>query len=158
MSATRISTLASIAILAGTLGWLVLHAAYTRMPPLPWTAAATLALLAVAEAVSALNVRARLRRKPGTRPVNPLAVARLAVLAKATAYTAALIFGIFAGVLCYVLPDLGRGVGQHDALVSGGTCGVALLLAGAALFLEYACRVPKRPDAPDGDARRDDRS
>lgn len=152
MTPTRVSSLLAVAVAAGIAVWLGLHFSYADLPPLPWTAVPTLGLLALAELVTALNTRARLRRRPGTRPIDPLVVARLAVLAKASAYTAAVAGGAFGGVLVFVAPELARGVGQHDAIVSGATLGVALALAGVALFLEHTCRVPKSPERSEHDS------
>lgn len=149
MNPSRLSDLLAAAFAAGVLVWLWLHFSYGTLPPLPWTAVPTLALLAGGELLAAVNTRARLRRRPGTRPINPLLVARLAVLAKASAYTAAMVAGGFTGVLVFVLPELSRGVGQRDAAVSGASLAAALVLAGVALFLEYTCRVPEQPDGTD---------
>ena len=145
MNPTRIRTLLQVAVVAGLLGWLVLRYTYATLP-LPWTMAPTLLLLALAEFVSALTTRARIRRRPGTRPVDPLVVARTAVAAKASAYTAAIIVGAFAGLLAHVLPDVSTEAQRLDAIVGGATLVAALVFAAAALFLEYACRVPKPPE------------
>lgn len=154
MTPTRISSLLAVAVAAGIAVWLGLHFSYADLPPLPWTAVPPLGLLALGELVTAVNTRARLRRRSGTRPIDPLVVARLAVLAKASAFTAAVAAGVFGGVLVFVAPELARGVGHHDAIVSGTTLGVALALAGVALFLEYTCRVPKPPDQREDDSSR----
>lgn len=153
MTPTRITTLLAVAIAAGVAVWLGLHFSYSDLPPLPWTAVPTLGLLALAELLTALNTRARIRGAPGTRFIEPMVVARLAMFGKASAYTAAVATGTFTGVLVYVAPDLARGVGRHDAIVSAVTLGVALFLAGTALFLEYCCRVPKPPDEKDPERR-----
>lgn len=150
MNATLIRHLVAAAIVAGLLGWLVLRYAYSVLPPLPWTMILTMLLLALAELVSALNTRARLQRKPGTRPVEPLVVARLAVAAKASAYTAAIVAGAYAGALAYVLPDVHQEAQRYDAIVGGTTVVAAALFGAAALFLERACRVPEPPDRDDG--------
>lgn len=153
MTPTRITTLLAVAIAAGVAVWLGLHFSYGDLPPLPWTAVPTLGLLGLAELLTALNTRARIRGAPATRFIEPMVVARLAMFGKASAYTAAVAGGAFAGVLVYVAPELARGVGRHDAIVSGITLGVAVFLAGTALFLEYCCRVPKPPPDEDRDRR-----
>lgn len=146
MNPTRISTLLAIALAAGLAVWLGLHFSYAQLPSLPWSGAVTFGVLALGDAISALNVRARLRGRAGTRRLDPLIIARFAVFAKASAYTAAGAAGAFAGVLIFVAPELSRGVGVHDAIVSGVTLATALALVGAGLFLEYTCRVPKPPE------------
>lgn len=154
MKPTRVSALLAVAIVVGVAVWLALHFAYGALPPLPWTAVPTLGLLALAELSSAFNIRARIRRKRGTRPVEPLVVARFAALGKASAYTAALVAGGFCGMLVYVLSDLDKRVPRHDAAVSGGTFAMAVAFAVVALFLEHSCRVPKPPDEREREYRR----
>ncbi len=85
-----------VTVCAAGLGWLVIRLTYASFPPLPWTGVPALLLLAVAEAWSGRNVRARIQRRPGAKPLVPIAVARLAVLAKASALVA-VIFGGLAG-------------------------------------------------------------
>ena len=142
MTPTRIRTLALAALTCAVLAWLVLRLVYVTLPPLPWTAVPALGVLAVAEAVSGRNVRARLRGE-GAR-IHPITVARMAALAKASSLTAAIIGGLAAGFLTYVLGSLGKPAYRRDALVSGVTLVSALALAAAALYLEYGCRVPTR--------------
>ena len=140
MTPTRIRTLALAALTCAVLAWLVLRLVYVTLPPLPWTAVPALGVLAVAEAVSGRNVRARLRGE-GTR-IHPITVARMAALAKASSLTAAIIGGLAAGFLIYVLGSLGKPAYRSDAVVSGVTLVSALALVAAALYLEYGCRVP----------------
>lgn len=148
MTPTRIPTLALAALICAALAWLVLRLTYVTLPPLPWTGVPALGLLALAEAVSGRNVRARLRGE-GT-PIPPITVARMAALAKASSLTAALLGGLAAGFLIYVLGSLDKPAYRSDALVSGVTLLSALALLAAALYLEYGCRVPTRRDE-DGD-------
>jgi hypothetical protein len=140
MTPTRIRTLALAALVCAVLAWLVLRLVYVTLPPLPWTAVPALGLLAIAEALSGRNVRARLRGE-GPR-IPPITVARMAVLAKASSLTAAIIGGLAAGFLIYVLGSLDKPAYRSDALVSGVTLASALALVAAALYLEHGCRVP----------------
>jgi Protein of unknown function (DUF3180) len=151
-----------LAVLAGGLAvasWLLVRAWYGELPPLEWWLPAPLAVLAVAEALGARTLRSRLaavreaRTRTGTpatvarnapvRPVEPMLVARLAVLAQASAYVGAVFAGMWAGVLAHVGPAVGR------LQAAGGDTVAALLgivssgaLVAAALWLESACRVP----------------
>ena len=154
MNATRPTIL--IAVLAGVAAivWGVLQLAYVSMPPLPWTAVPTLLLLALGEVVTAINTRARIQRKRGTSPVEPLVVARFVALAKASAYAATVLAGVFGGFVIYLASSLDKPTPRRDFQVSVGSIVAALVLIGAALFLEYTCRVPKGPD-DDEDDRRD---
>jgi hypothetical protein len=139
--------------------WLLVRTYYGVLPPLRWWLPLPLAVLAVAEAVGARTLRTRLaalreaRRapvrpgaKPPTqpvRPVEPMLVARLAVLAQASAYVGAVFLGVWAGVLAHVGPAVGRlqaaGGDTIAALVGIAASGA---LVAAALRLESACRVP----------------
>jgi hypothetical protein len=129
---------AAVICAAGT--WLLLRQVYTALPLLPWTGVPALVLLAIAEAISGRSVRARLRGR-GT-PIPPIAVARMAVLAKASSLAASLIGGLAAGFLVYVSGSIDKPAYRSDAFTSGATLGSAILLAAAALYLEFGCRVP----------------
>jgi hypothetical protein len=139
--------------------WLVVRASYGDLPTLDWWLPTPLAVLAVAEALGARTLSARLtalraaRSRSGTptaasgdapvRPVEPMLVARLAVLAQASAYVGAVFAGVWAGVLAHVGPQVGRlqaAGGDAVTAVVGIACSAALVAA--ALWLESACRVP----------------
>ena len=139
--------------------WLVVRASYGDLPTLDWWLPTPLAVLAVAEALGARTLKARLtalraaRSRSGTptaasgeapvRPVEPMLVARLAVLAQASAYVGAVFAGVWAGVLAHVGPQVGRlqaAGGDTVTAVVGIACAAALVAA--ALWLESACRVP----------------
>jgi hypothetical protein len=161
-----------LAVLVGGLAvatWLVVCAVYGDLPPLRWWLPAPLALLAVAEAGAARVLRTRLRdlraaravgrgqapdgalRPERVRPVEPMLVARMAVLAQASAYVGAVFLGVWLGVLAYVGPAVGRllaaGSDTVTALI-GVVVSAALVLAG--LWLESVCRVPPDDDGQGG--------
>ncbi|MGK5110621.1 MULTISPECIES: DUF3180 domain-containing protein [unclassified Geodermatophilus] len=151
--------LAVLAAGVAVAAWLVVRATYGSLPALRWWLPVPLGVLAVAELLGARTLRARLaaqrdRRPPaerGTapvRPVEPMLVARLAVLAQASAYVGAVFVGIWLGVLAYVAPSVGRlqaAGGDTVTAVVGVGCAAALVVA--ALWLESVCRVP--PAGPD---------
>jgi hypothetical protein len=141
---TRLRTLALVALVCAAAAWLLLRLVYVSLPPLPWTGVPALLLLAIAEAVSGRNVRARLRGQ-GTR-IQPIAVARMAALAKASSLVGALIGGLATGFLVYVLESLDKPAYRTDAVVAGVTLASALALVAAALYLEHGCRVPTGGD------------
>ena len=141
--------------------WLLVRAAYGDLPPLRWWLPAPLALLALAEAFAARTLRTRLRdlraaravgrglapegapRPEHVRPVEPMLVARLAVLAQASAYVGAVFAGVWVGVLVHVGPPVSRlqaAGGDTVAALIGIVSSAALVVA--ALWLESACRVP----------------
>lgn len=156
--------------------WLVVRSAYGELPPLRWWLPVPLALLAVAEALAARALGTRLsalrdaRRSArggrpaaagaappqpgGVRPLEPMLVARVAVLAQASAYVGAVFAGVWAGVLLHVVPALGRLDAAGDDTVTG-VIGVlaSVALTGVALWLEHVCRVPPSPDDEPGSVR-----
>jgi uncharacterized protein DUF3180 len=153
---TRVRDLAGYAAGVTLVTWLALRQWYGDLPRLSWFVPLSLALLALAEAIAAGQLRARIRHRPGAAPVEPLVAARSLALAKASAVVGAVMTGVWAGLLCYVLPRLDF-LAAADADARTGVVGVAaaLLLVGAALWLEYCCRTPTPPDGdrstrPDG--------
>ncbi|SDN50090.1 DUF3180 domain-containing protein [Geodermatophilus sp. DSM 45219] len=138
--------------------WLVVRASYGSLPALRWWLPLPLGLLAAAELLGARTLRVRLaaqrdRRPPAerggapVRPVEPMLVARLAVLAQASAYVGAALAGVWVGLLLYVAPAVSRlqaaGADTVTGIV-GVVCSAALV--GAALWLESICRIPPNPD------------
>ena len=149
---TRPSTLLVAAVAAGLVVNLLVGLAYGDLPPLPALAGVTLALLGIAEGVVASVLRARIRRRAGARPVDPLAAARAVALAKASWLTGALVGGAWLGVLAFVVPrgdDLAAAASDSVAAIVGAL-GSAVLVAGA-LWLEHCCRTPEDPRGPDAD-------
>ncbi|MFC4056027.1 DUF3180 domain-containing protein [Actinomadura syzygii] len=158
MKPSRPLFLIALVVVITVITWAVMRSAYVSLPPLPWTAVPTLLLLALGEGFTGLNVLRRIRRKPdrgrgrdanrksAPKPLDPMAVARLAALGKASAHAAAVIAGVFAGFAASLVASLDKPTPRHDFFVSGGTFLAAVVLVGAAFFLEYACRVPKDPD------------
>lgn len=143
MKPTRPLVLIVLVIAVMAVTWAVLRFTYVSLPPLPWTAAPTFLLLALGEIVSAVNIRARIQRRPDTKPVEPLVVARMAALAKASSAAGAVLTGVFGGFLVYLADSLDKATPRRDFIVSAGTALAALALVAGALLLEYACRVPK---------------
>ena len=152
MNPTRWPTLVVLAVGGAIVAWLGLGQTYSVLPPLPWTGVPALLLLAIAEAWSGRSLRTRLRGGGG-RPVQPIAVARMAALAKATSLAAALIGGLAAGFLLYVAGSLDKAAYRADAYAAAATFGSAAVLTAAALYLEYGCRIPtsgRKDDQPPG--------
>lgn len=146
MKPSRPGVLAGVLVLCAILSWALLKSFYSSLPKMPWTAVPTVLLLAVGEAYSGWMTKARIERKPDTKPVEPLAVARLAALAKASAYAGAIFGGVFAGFVLYTAPLLDQEVPRQDFLIAGGSFVACVVLVCAALFLEYCCKVPKDPE------------
>src|SRR5262249_60823070 len=115
-------------------------------PPVPWPGVPALVLPGAAGAGGGRKGRAGLGGGGGTR-LPPIAVARMAALAKATSLAAAILGGLAAGFLVYVLGSLDKPAFRTDAVTAGVTLASALILVAAALDLEQGCRVPTPPDA-----------
>ncbi|HUQ57973.1 DUF3180 domain-containing protein [Lentzea sp.] len=143
MRFTRSRDLAAVAIIAGILAHLLLRLSYDTLPPLPVLAGSTLVVIAVVEVVLAFSLRARIQRRPGARPVQPLTAARAVALAKASSVLGALMFGAWAGLLIFVIPVRDSFPAASNDLVAAVVGMIsALLLAAAALWLEHCCKTP----------------
>jgi hypothetical protein len=146
MRPTSLASLAVAALGMAALAWIVINNFYGDMPTLPWLPPLVMIGLALVEAVLAQNTKARIERRDGTEPVNPLTVAWYVVLAKASALGGALFAGLYLGLLSWLLPERGFNTHvDHDLpqAVAGLVGSVGLTLAG--LALERACRVPPTP-------------
>ena len=153
---TRVRDLTAYAAAVTLITWLAVRQWYGDLPRLRWFVPLSLLLLAVAEVLAANQLRDRIRRRPGAPPVQPLVAARMLALAKASAVVGAVMVGIWAGLLVYVVPRLGQlaAAGNDTATAAFGVV-AAVALTAAALWLEYSCRTPAPPDGdrktrPDG--------
>jgi hypothetical protein len=143
---TRPATLAVAALAATALSWIGISNFWGQMPSLPWLPPLTLIGLAIFEAAEALATKNRIDHKRGASPVQPLVVARYAVLAKASALAGSIFGGIYLGMTTWLLAQ--RGVlAKADADLPQAVLGAAgaILFVAAALWLERACRVPPTP-------------
>src|ERR1700744_2738555 len=147
MTPTRLRTLFGIAVALAAVRWLLLRTVYSSLASFPWTMAPALVIAAGGEAITGRGLRARILGRPGTKPVPSLQVARMVALAKASSLAAAVIAGVAAGFAAAAAGSLPARAAGHDVLTSGSTFGAAVVLAVAALYLEYRCRGPAGPDA-----------
>jgi len=130
--------------------YLITRITYGVLPPLPLFAGVTLLLLAIIETILGYSLKARIEQRPGTQPVQPLVAARAVALAKASAVAGALMAGVWAGLIGYLLPRYGQLAAAADdtpSAVLGLVC--ALALVAAALWLQHCCRAPTDSDDPD---------
>lgn len=147
MRFTRARDLLAAGAVAAVLVNLLLRLSYGDVPALPRPAGTTLLAFAIAEVVLGNMLRARIRHRPGTRPVQALTAAKAVVLAKASSLAGAITGGAWLGALGYVLPlrsQLPSAASDTAAAVIGAVCAGALV-AGA-LWLEHCCRTPEGPD------------
>jgi hypothetical protein len=163
MTPVRRRDLVALAVAMAFAAWLVVRSAYGSLPPLHWWLPVPLGVLAVAEAMGARTLRARLsaeresRRAPGgapataARPVEPMLVARLAVLSQASAWMGAVVTGLWAGVLLHTGPAVGRlGAASGDTVAAVTGVVLAVGLTVAALWLEHVCKVPPDTSSSSG--------
>ena len=153
---TRPRDLVLPALAAAVAVHLLVRLSYGSLPAFPGTAGVPLAVLGAAEAIGGSALRARIHRRPGTRPVQPLVAARAVLVARASALAGAIMAGAWAGLLGYVGPrsaDIAAAAG--DTLAAAiGLVGALALVAGA-LWLQHCCRTP---DDPADGAGPDDRA
>jgi Protein of unknown function (DUF3180) len=144
---TSPATLVVAALVAAAIGWLFIANDYSDFPQVTWLPGIITAGLGVLEIIAALTTKARIDRRPGTEPVDPLTVVRYVVLAKASSLVGALFGGFFGAVAVWLFASRGRLAAATSDLppALGGFFGALLLLIGA-LLLERACRVPPQPD------------
>jgi hypothetical protein len=152
MALTKVRDLLLIGAVAAIAMWLVASSSYGSLPPVNVFTGASLYPVAAIEAVLGFVIRARVKDRrigDGQRQLHPIAAARAVALAKASAIVGAAFAGVWAGMLVYVAPEVGqlRAAGEDlpgliVALIGG------VLLAAAALWLEYCCRAPDDPEEP----------
>ena len=116
---------------------------------LPITLPIALVVIGVAVVVLAWPIRQATHGKPGRR-VDPFMAIRVAVLAKASAFSGALILGGGIGILIYVLTRSVLPAVPSIWLAIGMALGAALLLVGG-LVAEHFCTLP--PDDDDENER-----
>ena len=149
MGATRISLLVALAAIAAVLGYAgvtIVAGQSGQVLQVPWLAAATLWVLALALLMWAVLSRPRLQRKPGAKLMPPLMAARTAALAMAASRAGSLVLGFYAGVALASMPHRDAPAGMTTTWASAASAVGALALAAAALWLEYLCRLPLDDD------------
>jgi hypothetical protein len=144
----RASSAVLVAVVAAAVTWFALdlwtdHGG--RLPPLPWFAAVAIAVVAVVVLVLGWEVRRSVGGERAT-PVDPLAAARVVVLAKAAVYGGAVLVGWYGGQALVLLSDVSITRGGRLA-VAAGTSLAAAVLAVAGLLAQRWCRIP--PDDED---------
>lgn len=154
MTPTRPGILVFVAVLCAAAALLTVRATFATLPQLPWSAVPALLLLAGAETLAGRNLAARLSGRRTGKPLQPMAVARMAALAKASSLVAVIFGGLAAGFGIYVAGELEKDTPRADAIAAAATVLSAAALLAAALYLERCCRSPRPPqdrDAESGD-------
>jgi hypothetical protein len=152
MQFTRARDLITVALAAGVLVYLVFQLAYGDLPALPTFAGFTLLVIAVVEALLGFSLRGKIRRMVEGRPIEgrplqPLTAARAVALAKASSLLGAIMLGAWLAILVYLLPrrdEVAAAADDVPSAIIGAIC--AAVLIGAALWLEFCCRIPPERD------------
>ena len=155
MRPARASSAVVVALVAGALSWFLLDL-WTRgggrSLPLPWFTAVAIAVVAVVVAVLGWEVRRGVRGERSS-PLDPLAAARVVVLAKAAVYGGAVLAGWYAGQGLVILSSA-SGSRSARLIAAGATALAAVLLVVAGLLAQRWCRLP--PDDEGDQEPRDD--
>jgi Protein of unknown function (DUF3180) len=151
MKPTKARSLLLTGVLATAVTWALLTVIYSKLPPLTWTGIPALLLAAAVEAWTGRDLRARIDGNPGSKPVAPLFVARMVVLAKASSQVGSLLAGVSVGFIGYLSDKIDAATPRSDLITASISFGSCLILIAAALFLEYCCRVPQDPNADPDD-------
>ena len=139
MRRTSISDLVIPFAIIAAVGYLLLWATYSSLPPFQWFIAVPIAALAITEAIVARRVRAAVRHKFGAKPMTALAVARGVALGKASALVGSAVAGAALALVIKVTPDAQRtSAAQHDLWVGSAGFVVSAGLVAAGLALERA--------------------
>lgn len=146
MTATNWRTLAVWALAGAVAGWFVARVVFVgrgEVASVPFSAAAVLAAAGVGLIFTAIRTRARLERKPGTKPLPPLVAARLAALGLAASRVGAVVAGAYTGYALFLVADLTTSY-RKDVALRCGLCvlGAVVVVIGA-LLLERALRLPE---------------
>src|SRR5689334_11473023 len=101
LTPTRPGNLVFAAVATAVVAFIVIRKYFGDLPDITWLAGLTMAGLAVVEAIAAHNTRAKVERQPRAGVLNPLFVARLAVLAKASSLAGAIFAGAYGGIAAW---------------------------------------------------------
>ncbi|MDM7830438.1 DUF3180 domain-containing protein [Cellulomonas edaphi] len=143
ISRTRWTTLVAVALGVGAVTWWLLESLRDRgttIPEVSWLVGPVELLIAGVVLSMGWAVRQFLRGKRPT--LNPIRAARTAVLAKACAYTGAMLVGWYGGQLAVRLGALDMPASAPRAWAAGLATAGALAMAVVGLVAEGFCRVP----------------
>ncbi|RNE49882.1 DUF3180 domain-containing protein [Corynebacterium alimapuense] len=123
---------------------------YGSMSGIPIAVSVTLWGMTVVCVILARKVRGRVERGEvgqDRSQLSPMTVAQFVVIAKASAWTGAIVGGAYLGIGVYVIPRVGQLTAASDDLpgvLASALGGICLSLAG--LYLEKQCETPPPTD------------
>lgn len=145
MTATGPRTLVLLTVLGAVGGWVataLFDAFAGRSFPVPLTVPVLMLLLPLSVFVWARGTRARLERRPGTKPMPPLLALRTAALALAVSRAGAVIGGFYLAVAVALSPSFGIAYVRGLVVAAVVTAVGSAALVAAGLWLERICRIP----------------
>lgn len=148
MTPTSVRLLATLVVVSAVAGWVVadlVDQGLGRTVPVPWTAAATLLILAVALFFWAIGTRRKLR----DGHADPFVSARTAALAMAASRTGAVATGVYLGFLIWFAGHWWMEAARARGYASAAAVVAGLLMVLAALWLERICRITSEDDEDD---------
>lgn len=150
-SALSLVILAVIGVVLGAFTQMGLAASGRPILIVPFTLPVALAVIGILVVVLARPIRRMTRtRTSAIGPVDPFYATRIVTLSQASALCGALLTGVGAGLLGYLLTrSVTPGVGSLSSAIAG-LVGAAILLT-CGLVAEYMCRIPPRDDDDDDD-------
>lgn len=152
MKPLRPGTLASLAVVAGALGWTgtrIWASVAGVLPDVPRLAPFALLFLAAVLVGGGLTMRRRVQRRQPGMPAIPADLAvRLLVLAQASAIVGSLVLGGYVGAAVFYAADLDVEFRRAAAGWALGSAIASMAVVVAAVWLERECRVPPE-DGPD---------
>jgi ABC-type thiamin/hydroxymethylpyrimidine transport system permease subunit len=141
---TRPLQLIVLGVLASAIGWAAVQLSqgiFAGTLPVPWTAAMTLALLALSLFCWSLIIRPRILHKKGAKPLSPFVAARSAALAMAASRTGAIVAGFYGGAVIGLSPNYAMAITRQRLWLALAAAVAAVLVVLAALWLEHICRL-----------------
>lgn len=144
MTPMRVPRLLLVAVVVGVVSWsgLRLLEASGGVPlPLPWTATAGMAVIALAVLVAGWPVR-RWTRGDRSRRLDALRAARTLVLARASAYSGSALAGFYVAQALLVVPDLAVEARRERFWMAVVAVAGALTMVVAGLVVERWCALP----------------
>lgn len=151
MQRTRINALVAVfALLTAAMG-IITWRFYGSFPPLPAAGAVTIWMLVIVCVILIVIVRRTLsagRIGLDRSQLDPLTVARMLVVGKASAWTGTILAGLYTGIGTYVVPQAGQLIAaeaEAPIVIAAVVGSVSLAVAG--VVLERNCETPPPPDA-----------
>ncbi|WKS67756.1 DUF3180 domain-containing protein [Corynebacterium accolens] len=151
MKRTSLGALIGLGVFMAAAAAILTTRFYGSMMSIPVTVSATLWLMVVVCLGLTWKVDKATEEDRGigldNSQLNPMTIAQFMLVGKASAWTGAIVGGLYAGVAVYVIPNAGTLVAASDDLVgvlASAIGGIAMSAAG--LRLERHCETPPPPD------------